>query len=653
MLSVIVAAVALSPVPMKSRKLRRKRAKFTSQAKSASSRMILADRRLGVSIPSLRRIGQVGVLQQGDWTDVLIRSAEMAYVGQTELLCQAIVSHDLETVKGFMAREDTNPDRRDYTGRTPLQLACIASTPEIVQVIVDRGARLIARMADGKTALHLAASRGRTEIVRILLKKSNENQERESQNSAPTDVHMSEANEEEEETPADNASQTSASYVKVDQDGAEEIPPALDTFDDNEQEPDIYDINVIAWDSLTSPLHLAILHGHIETVKELVASFGADVLMPIKIVNQDEGSRAAILTLVLALALPEEEAKEMSQALLQLGASPAQADVSHLTPLHYIAQSKYNDLLALYLAHNGPAVHRAINHISLGGRQYYPSFCTPFINALCAKNGTAAKKLLAMGAKTTLDIEDCMKAVKTQTPKDGCLAPALEGAKKSLEQPILHAVKNDLPLIALQLLEKGLVDPNAISKEEYGPGKSVLDCVRDALGQLRYFLKPQETSNQRCLPERWFAFEKDYDSYLAEFEEGTYKMFFAKNQLKKARKNNKTLDDWEEIQYARPDTSQMPGTSEKENAIRELILDYQRVETELLSRGGKTYNEIQGLDEPGKNQQRWSPDYNDPEDKPTTFKFEFFGYPDLTATSREGYVKLYGIFPAKSNFRLL
>src|SRR5690348_7816768 len=117
----------------------------------------------------------------------------MAYIGRTELLCQAIVSHDLEAVKHFLSQEDSDPDRRDYTGRTPLQLACMSSTPDIVQCLVDRGARLIARMADGQTALHLAAARGATEIVRILLKKSNKNEEAEAQKienqkSEPMDV---------------------------------------------------------------------------------------------------------------------------------------------------------------------------------------------------------------------------------------------------------------------------------------------------------------------------------------------------------------------------------------------------------------------------------------------------------------------------------
>ena len=280
----------------------------------------------------------------------------MAYVGRTERLCQAIVSCDLEAVKGFCADENANPDRRDYTGRTPLQLACMSSTPEIVQCLVDHGARLIARMADGKTALHLAAARGDVEIIRILLTKSNQNEE-ENHRQATLSSRDSNLDDEQDNIEnnsmkegADDASHTSASYVKIDKDGKDEIAPAHDTIEENEMDPDIYDINAVAWDSLASPLHLAILYGHTAAVKELVASFGADVLMPIKIhKDYDRTPEAAILNLALVLSLPLEKAREMSRTLLDLGASPAQADLSQSTVLHYIAQSDYSELLEVYL----------------------------------------------------------------------------------------------------------------------------------------------------------------------------------------------------------------------------------------------------------------------------------------------------------------
>ena len=52
--------------------------------------------------------------------------------------------------------------------------------------------------------------------------------------------------------------------------------------EDSTEEPDIYEVDVIAWDYGLSPLHLAILNGHIEIIDLLVSEYGADVLLPVK-----------------------------------------------------------------------------------------------------------------------------------------------------------------------------------------------------------------------------------------------------------------------------------------------------------------------------------------------------------------------------------
>ena len=55
----------------------------------------------------------------------------------------------------------------------------MASTPEIVQCLIDNGARLIARLIDGRTALHIAAARGNVQMVNALIQKSEANEEEE------------------------------------------------------------------------------------------------------------------------------------------------------------------------------------------------------------------------------------------------------------------------------------------------------------------------------------------------------------------------------------------------------------------------------------------------------------------------------------------
>ncbi|KAJ5690610.1 hypothetical protein N7462_005002 [Penicillium macrosclerotiorum] len=583
--------------------------------------------------PGRQEIGSFNPITETDWT-------AMAYTGRTELLCQAIVSHDLEAVKKFFTQCTWDPDRRDYTGRTPLQLACISSTPEIVQFLVDQGARLIARMADGKTALHLAAARGNAEIVRILLKKSNENEEEEHQKMASVKYSQSQ-DDGEGGNDKDDTSHTSASYVKLDEDGDEELPPTHDTIEENEMDPDIYDINVVAWDSLASPLHLAILHGHTKTVRELVGSFGADVLMPIKITDNHRNKPwAAILTLVLVLALPLDKAKEMCQTLLELGASSNQADLNHWTPIHYIAQSNYSDLLDVYLEHDGPALQRAINHMAASGSAWSNSmvFCSPLVNALTAKNHIAAEKLLQMGATASFEVDDCWKTAKAQMANEMRYHKEEPWGERGPKQPILFAVENDMPLVAIDLLRRG-VNPNSEWKTKYSDGEAVLDRTRHALKEMRTFLKNGPSKANIYNSYHQTEFEKTDDEYMADFPKGSYKRFVIKHKLEIARQNNRKFQEQEDRRKGSVD---QPGLPEKKDAITELVKNYELLETELLSRNAVTYAELHP-DETKKSEQSTQRRRHQEKNKITTFEAKFFhlSRSRTTEASRKGYVQLF------------
>lgn len=119
--------------------------------------------------PGRQTIGSFNPLTDDDWTD-------MAYIGNTQELCQKICDGDLDFVKSWCEINRESIDRRDYTGRTPLHLAAQCSTPEILKCLVDHGARIVARLVDGMTALHIVAARGSVEMVSILLERSEENE---------------------------------------------------------------------------------------------------------------------------------------------------------------------------------------------------------------------------------------------------------------------------------------------------------------------------------------------------------------------------------------------------------------------------------------------------------------------------------------------
>jgi hypothetical protein len=141
-------------------------------AEEESKTYITGELKFVMDDPGRQEIGSFNPITDDEWTT-------MAYVGDTARLCQAIVDGDLEHVEDWCSQEGIDVNRRDYTGRTPLHLAVMVSTPEIVQCLIDHGARLIARLVDGRTALHIAAARGSKEMVKALMDRSLSNEEEE------------------------------------------------------------------------------------------------------------------------------------------------------------------------------------------------------------------------------------------------------------------------------------------------------------------------------------------------------------------------------------------------------------------------------------------------------------------------------------------
>jgi ankyrin repeat protein len=79
----------------------------------------------------------------------------------------------------------------------------MSSSPVIVRILIARGARLVARLADGRTALHLAAARGNVEIVKMILDKSEQNEEEEAaKEDARKQARMAEREGKDEDPPS-------------------------------------------------------------------------------------------------------------------------------------------------------------------------------------------------------------------------------------------------------------------------------------------------------------------------------------------------------------------------------------------------------------------------------------------------------------------
>ncbi|RIA80591.1 ankyrin repeat-containing domain protein, partial [Glomus cerebriforme] len=65
-------------------------------------------------------------------------------------------------------------EMKDHLGRTPLQLAVFRGHTEIVKILLEYDASIIAKMSDGKTVVHLASQYGLLDILELLLQKSDE-----------------------------------------------------------------------------------------------------------------------------------------------------------------------------------------------------------------------------------------------------------------------------------------------------------------------------------------------------------------------------------------------------------------------------------------------------------------------------------------------
>ncbi|ORY09194.1 ankyrin repeat protein [Clohesyomyces aquaticus] len=608
--------------------------------------------------PGRQTIGSFNPITDEDWSG-------MAYNGNSAQLCQAIVDGDVEQVEDWLSQEGSDPNMRDYTGRTPLHLA-ISSTAPVVKTLIDHGARLVSRLADGRTALHLAAARGNVEIVRMILVKSEENEEEEAKKEdARKQARISARNQEteivndqKEEKPSneddsdidiiedsedsdvDMHSTTTGSYVKVKEEEKKKADGPLP--EDEEDEPDFYDINVLAWDTQCSPLHLAILHGHVDVVKELVQTFGADVLLPIKLLNSyDKSPRGAILTLVLALQLPLEKAQRMTQALLEIGASSAQADMRQTTALHYIAR-KEPEILETLFQFDGPAAKRALNHLCVQGYEYRPTALSPLMTAIQQRNPLGALKLLEAGAEARIEFTAWIKAVESQyeniSKRDS--NQNLNNFLQDVDQPIILAVQAELPDLVMRLLGSG-ADPNTLTKEtqrsmvdtwyqRYNKMASLLDIVQDKIKSLKDF-------NDDSAPVRPNPLVKPGVDHVEGIEPDSYKDFVANRLVKAAQKSDESAAK----SYAdrMKEYNERKGVAEKKKAVQALAEQFVAVEEDLIKRGAKTFVDLHPdvtKEKPETNSYSYQPS------TPKSLEIQFdFVVHDLTDETREGYLKLF------------
>ncbi|KAI4249359.1 MAG: hypothetical protein LQ352_005680, partial [Teloschistes flavicans] len=564
--------------------------------------------------PGRQAIGSFNPLTDDDWT-------EMAYIGNTQELCQRICDGDLNFIDAWCKNNPDGLDRRDHTGRTPLHLASECSSPEILKCLVDRGARIVARLVDGTTALHIAATRGSIEMVTILLEKSEANEaeeaEKEDKKKAEKnkqsqsagkeleteEVGMNDGDEDDsDEVMEDSSSEsdtamTEGSFVKVaDKKGSDE--DALDGGD--ESEPDIYDVNVLTWDAPVSPLHLAILGGHTGVITTLIGTFGADALLPIKIVDDyNRSPQAAIMTLVLAARLANPDALRVTQSLLSHGASSAQADINHVSAFHYVVAKKRVDLLKACIREDGAAAKSALNHLVIENSYWQPQTDCPLTTAIKSGDAELVQSLLDAGAKPMIELDDFASGYEAMKEQRRYLYYSEDNVlrmwKENVIQPAVLAVDNEMPEIVLKLVDAG-ADMNTVDKDAHQAlanikdnkgthlhGKSLLEMVQYKIRSLN-----KAMAMKFDLPEP-ISLQKD-EYYWKDTKPDSYARWTLSKSIEMARSN---LKDWKESRDKQlKEEADRRGKEERLASLEALKSRYMHLQQELLKRGAKSLEQL-------------------------------------------------------------
>lgn len=382
--------------------------------------------------------GSFNPIDVGEWS-------EQVYIKQTEHFFIAIAAKDLEAVKAHLKDETLDVNNRDQVGRTALHLAIISNAQEVACELIDAGVRISARLADGRSALHLAARYDQLGVVKKLLERNEVNKasvkaeagedeamDEDKANPAAdrpssdddwssddndgkdADVEMADADDEDEDE--DDEDEDDDDDGEDDEDGegrrrtrkgdsGADVPPESEVGDmpeDNEDEPDIFEIDVPDWDFGFTALSYAVIFASPTMVDTLVEG-GANVTEVTK-VNHNNAKQTHPLTLTI-IKENEDEACVIAERLIAKGASCSTADSELYTIFHKVVLAKKAKLAATILKHD-PNASTTINFPAIR----YSEIVFPIVTAIANKDYAMVAVLLAYNVKLEFDMDDVGRA---------------------------------------------------------------------------------------------------------------------------------------------------------------------------------------------------------------------------------------------------
>ena len=335
-------------------------------------------------------------------------------------------------------------NHRDHVGRTSLHVAIISRASDIACELINAGGRVSARLVDGKTPLHLAAQYDLVDVVKKLLEQSAVNAEQVKKGDADKmdededkakkdldrpsseddwssdeddgkekDVVMKDAQDEADEDDEDEGDNDEDDEEGDDGDGEtkkkaevkeeeEKAEATGDIPDDEEDQPDILDINMEDWDFGFPALSYAILYASLPVLEVLITN-GADVKAATKL-NKYDSSPLLPLTLTI-LREDEDEACKIAERLLQAGASSSTADESMRTIFHMAVNAGKAKLVSTILKCD-PNASSVVNFPAIK----WNDVIFPLASAVKLGSYSIIAILLAHGAKVEFEEEDVTRA---------------------------------------------------------------------------------------------------------------------------------------------------------------------------------------------------------------------------------------------------
>lgn len=371
--------------------------------------------------------GSFNPIDEGEWS-------EHAYILPTASLFQAIVDHDQAAVQRILKAEggDVNLHRRDHVGRTALHLAILVKATEIAEDLIDAGARITARLADGRAPLHLAAQHGLPTVIKKLMEKSKENQleldnskksnkvpEPEPEPERPSSeddwssnddedvvISMSEGDDDDgDEGECNDSPEREDEGRKIsekEKEGNKNQPEDLP--DDVVDEPDIIDVNLHDWDFGFNAICYAVVHGSLPALEALLAA-SADPKLP----SAPSSSRSYVSTpfhpLTLAIITCDSSECEIAESLIKAGATSTTADSSTRTIFHNLVSWGRTYLVETVLRCD-PNIDKVINLPYL----QWGFVVFPVVTAIHQRYYATLMVMVAHGARLDLQEIDITKA---------------------------------------------------------------------------------------------------------------------------------------------------------------------------------------------------------------------------------------------------